>query len=435
MKKVYILMCADAVHHGHINIIEQARKLGEVTVGLVTDAGIVSYKRVPLLTYEQRKKIVENIVGVKEVIPQNGLDYTENLRRLKPHYVVHGTDWRIGVQKSTRDHVITILSEWGGEIVEPEYTEGISSTAIINVVREAGVTPEIRMKALRRLINLKPVTRILEVHNGLTGRVVDETKININGMVRQFDGMWLSSLTDSVAKGKPDTGCVDFSSRVQTVNEVFEVTTKPMIVDGDNGGIPEHFVYMVRTLERLGVSAVIIEDKTGIKRNSLFGGVAPQMQETSEKFCEKIRAGKYAQVTDDFMIIARIESFIAKAGLTDALLRAQAYIKAGADGIMIHSKENNTEEIFAFCRNYNTFSQKVPLVAVPSMYSAVTERELADVGIKVVIYANHLLRSAYPAMVNTAKAILQHERSYEAEYACMPIHEILNIIPAGDKNT
>lgn len=428
MKKVYINMCADAIHHGHINIIETARKLGEVTIGLMTDKAIAGYKRVPIFTYEQRKKIVENIKGVNLVIPQESLDYTENLKKLKPDYVVHGTDWQTGMQKTVREKVIKLLSEWGGQIVEPEYTEGISSTSIINAVKELGTTSEMRLKSLRQLINLKPIVRVMEVHNGLTGRVVEETKIDDNGTIKQFDCMWLSSLTDSTAKGKPDTGCVDFTSRVQTVNEVFEVTTKPMIVDGDNGGLTEHFVYMVKTLERLGVSAVIIEDKTGAKRNSLFGTDVKQTQDTIEGFGEKISAGKRSQVTDDFMIIGRIESLITKAGLKDALERAKAYIKAGADGIMIHSKEKDPKEVLDFCSEYKKFDQRVPLVVVPSTYNAVTEQELADAGVNVVIYANHLLRAAYPSIVKTAQTILKNCRSYEAESYCMPINEVLTLI-------
>jgi len=431
MKKVYVGMCADLIHHGHINIINEASKFGEVTVGLLTDKAIAGYKRIPLLSFEQRKKIVENIVGVKEVIPQETLDYIPNLRKLKPDYVVHGSDWKQGVQKQTRERVIEALKEWGGELVEPEYTPGVSSTQMINAVLEAGTTPEMRMKKLKRLLELKPIVRILEAHNGLTGLIAEKTKVAEGEGVREFDGVWISSLTDSTAKGKPDTQCVDFTSRVNTINQIFEVTTKPMVVDGDNGGLTEHFKFIVKTLERLGVSAVIIEDKAGTKRNSLFGTEVEQTQDSIESFCEKISEGKKAQVTSDFMIIARIESLILNNGIKDALKRAKAYIKAGADGIMIHSKEKDPKEVLEFCKKYNKFKHRVPLVAVPSTYNTITEEELIEAGINIVIYANHLLRSAYPTMVKTAEAILRNKRSYEAEELCMPIKDILTLIPGS----
>ena len=432
MKKVYVGMSTDILHHGHVNIIETARKLGEVTVGLLTDRAIASYKRVPLLSYEQRKKIIENIKGVKEVVPQETLDYIPNLRKLKPDYIVHGTDWRTGVQKETRKRVIEALKEWGGKLVEPEYTKDISSTQLINQMNEIGTTPEIRLKKLRKLLELKPIVRIMEVHNGLTGRIVEKTKIVDGDKIKEFDGMWQSSLTDSTSKGKPDTELVDLTSRLQTIDQIFEVTTKPMIVDGDTGGLTEHFVYTVKTLERLGVSAVIIEDKIGPKRNSLFGTEVKQEQDTIENFSHKISAGKRAQVNDDFMIIARIESLILKKGLDDALKRAKAYIEAGADGIMIHSKEKEADEILDFCDEYNKFENKVPLVAVPTTYSQITEEQLEKAGVNIVIYANHLLRSSYLAMKRTAELILSCERAYETEQFCIPIKDILTLIPGGE---
>jgi len=432
MKKIYVAMSSDIVHHGHINILEKARTFGDVTVGLLTDEAIASYKGIPMLTFEQRKKIIENIKGVKEVIPQETLDYVPNLKKIKPDYVVHGTDWKTGVQKHVREKVIETLKEWGGNLVEPECTKDASLTRLSNQSCSMGTTSEARLKKLRRLIELKPIVRILEVHNGLTGRIAETTKIIDEGIVKEFDGMWESSLTDSTSKGKPDIECVDVTSRTQTIEQVFEVTTKPMIVDGDTGGIPEHFVFMVKTFERLGVSAVIIEDKIGLKKNSLFGTGVEQTQDTIENFCYKISEGKKAQVTNDFMIIARIESLILKKGLDDALKRAKAYIEAGADGIMIHSKEKDSKEILDFCDSYKKFDLKVPLVVVPSSYGTITEQELTDAGVNVVIYANHMLRSAYPAMVNTAESILKHRRGHEAsEELCMPIKNILTLIPGG----
>jgi len=429
-KKVYVGMSADLVHPGHINIINEARNLGEVTVGILTDEAIASYKRLPFLSYEQRVAVIRNIKGVKEVIPQKTLDYVPNLLKIKPDYVVHGNDWKEGVQKETRRKVIETLKKWGGRLIEPTYTKGISSTMLNAAVREVGTTPQLRMKRFKRLLNSKSIIRVIEAHNGLTGLIAEKISVKDNGKTKEFDAMWISSLTDSTAKGKPDTGCVDVSSRVSTINEVFEVTTKPLIVDADNGGITEHFVYMVRTLERLGVSAVIIEDKIGAKRNSLFGTDVKQTQDTIENFGNKIRAGKRARVTEDFMIIARIESLILKQGVKDAIKRAEGYIAAGADGIMIHSKEVHGKDIEAFCSEYKKFKKKVPLVAVPSAYSHLTEKGLSDMGINIVIYANHLLRSAYPAMIKAAESILKNERCYEAsnDY-CMPIKQILNLIP------
>lgn len=428
MKKVYVGMSADLIHHGHLNIIGEAKKLGDVIVGLLTDKAIASYKRVPFLPFEQRKIIVENLKGVTEVVAQETLDYVPNLKRLKPDYVVHGDDWKKGVQKETRRRVIDALDQWGGKLVEVPYTVGISSSYLNAKIREIGTTPQIRMGMLRRLINNKAFVRILEAHNGLTGLIVENTSIKDNRVFKEFDGMWLSSLTDSAAKAKPDIECVDFTSRLATINEILEVTTKPIILDGDTGGIPEHFVFMVRTLERLGVSAVIIEDKIGLKKNSLFGMEAEQVQDNKENFAEKIRRGKRAQVTDEFMIIARIESLILKKGLEDAFARAECYIDAGVDGIMIHSKEDSPDEILAFCRGYEQFKRKPPLVVVPTTYNQITEEKLAAAGVKIIIHANHLLRSAYPAMINTAQSILKHGRSYEAsnEY-CMPIKDILKL--------
>ena len=429
-KIVYIGLSADLVHQGHLNIIAEGRKLGKVIVGLLTDRAIASYKRLPLIAFDERKLIVESLKGVDEVVPQKTLDYVSNLQKIKPDYVVHGNDWKSGIQKKTRQRVIDALSEWGGKLVEPEYTKGISSTDLISAVKARGITPGKRMETLRRLIDVKPIVRILEAHNGLTGLIVEKTNIEKDGKLIEFDGIWESSLTDSASKGKPDTELVDFTSRFQSIEEILEVTTKPIIVDGDTGGKIEHFKFRVKTLERLGVSAIIIEDKVGSKRNSLFGTDVEQHQDSIENFSNKISEGKKSLVTEDFMIIARIESLILKNGMEDALARAKAYIKAGADGIMIHSKEKDGKEIIEFCNQYNNFENRVSLVAVPSTYAHMTETELEKLGINVVIYANHLIRSAYPAMVSTAENILENSRSKEASKKyCMPIKEILTLIP------
>ena len=430
MKKVYVGMSLDLFHQGHLNIIRKARKLGKVIVGLLTDEAIASYKRIPLIPYKERKSIVENIKGVDEVVPQETLDYVPNLQKIKPDYVVHGDDWKRGVQKETRQRVVEVLKEWGGELVEPRYTEGVSSTQLINTLKKKGITPNVRLESLKRLLALKPVSRFMEAHNGLTGLVVENTNVQQGRRKKEFDGIWLSSLTVSTSKGKPDTEIVDFSSRFQTIEEIMEVTTKPMIVDGDTGGKIEHFQFRVRTLERLGVSAVIIEDKLGLKRNSLFGTDVLQEQDTIENFCSKIRQGRQSLVTDDFMIIARIESLILKKGMEDAISRAKAYIDAGADGIMIHSREKDGKEIVEFCDRYTSFNMRVPLVVAPSSFSHITEDEFKELGVNIIIYANHLIRGAYPSMVKTAESILENDRCKEAsDKYCMSIKEILTLIP------
>ena len=429
MKKVYVGMSADLIHPGHLNILKVASELGHVIVGVLTDSAIASYKRLPYMNYEQRADIVSNLKSVSEVIPQLTLDYSENLKALKPDYVVHGDDWKDGIQQQTRQIVIDTLAEWGGELVEVPYTQGISSTALNEAVKELGTTPQIRLSSLRRLLKAKPLVRFLDIHNALSGLIIEHTKVEVDGVSREFDGMWGSSLTDSTAKGKPDIEAVDVSSRISTLSEVLEVTTKPIIYDADTGGQTEHFKFTVRTLERLGVSAVIIEDKTGLKKNSLFGNEVPQTQDSIENFSHKISEAKRAQVTDDFMVIARIESLILEAGMEDAIIRAKAFLQAGADGIMIHSRRKEPAEILEFCRQYAEITDRKTLVVVPSSYNTITEDELEKAGANVVIYANQLLRSAFPAMQSTAQSILKHSRSLECDESMLSIKEILNLIP------
>ncbi len=433
-KKVYLGMAVDVIHRGHLTTIQEAAKLGKVTVGVLTDKAIASYKKLPFFDYNHRKLIVESIKGVSDTIPQESVDQTDNLRKLKPDYVVHGDDWREGVQKPFREKVIEVLKEWGGQLIEIPFIKDSSSTQIKKALKEIGTTPELRLKLLRRLLDSKKIVRVLEAHNGLTGLIVENTKAkDEKGYEKEFDAVWISSLTEATAKGKPDIELPDLSSRYNILNDILESTTKPIIYDGDTGGHTEHFIHMLKTLERLGVSAVIIEDKNGLKRNSLFGTEVPQQQEEISRFAEKIKEAKKNQVTAEFMIIARIESLILGKGLQDAILRAQAYIEAGADGIMIHSKEKTADEILRFCEEYKKFEKKVPLVVVPSTYSHITEKELADSGVNVVIYANHLLRAAYPAMKKVAESILHNERAHEAEELCMPIKEIINLVQGGTR--
>ena len=429
MKKVYVAMSVDLIHEGHINVIKESAKLGEVTIGLLTDNAVASFKRLPFMPYANRKIIIEAIKGVKEVIPQTTHSYVDNLLLLKPDFVVHGDDWKKGSQTNVRRDVISTLKKWGGELVEIPYTKGISSTILNKRLKEIGTTPNVRLSMLKRLLSAKPLIRLNESHNGLSGLITEKTKIMENGQQIEFDAMWSSSLTDSTAKGKPDIEAIDMTSRMNTVNEIFDVTTKPMIFDADTGGKTEHFEFAVRSLERLGVSAVVIEDKIGLKKNSLLGNDVKQTQDTIDNFKEKIMAGKNSQVTEDFMIIARIESLILEAGMDDAILRAKEYIDAGADGIMIHSKHKTPDEIFTFCDIFDKFNKKVPLMVVPSSFNSVTEREWEKRGINIVCYANQMLRSAYPAMLEVAISILENKRSLESSEKCISINEILELIP------
>ncbi len=433
-KKVYLGMIADIMHPGLTNIINEGTKYGDVMIGLFTDKAIATHKRLPYLNYEQRKEVLMNIKGVSEIVPQDEWSYVPNLLKYKPDYIIHGDDWLSGPDKFIRDEVFKTMEKIGGEVIEIPYTKGITSSGLANEIASLGTTPQARLSSLRRLISAKPIVRILESHNGLTGLIVEQTSIELNGQHREFDGMWSSSLTDSTSKGKPDIEAVDLTTRLHDLNDTLEVTTKPIIFDGDTGGKVEHFGFTVRTLERLGISAVIIEDKIGLKQNSLFGTDAIQTQDTIEGFCTKIKAGKEAQITHDFMVISRCESLIAGKPVEDALKRCHAYVEAGADGIMIHSKDKSGEDIKEFCRRFREKDSKTPIVAVPTTYNQFTEEELAEWGINIIIYANHMLRSAYPAMVKCAQTILTHSRSKEAaEQYCMPIKEILNLIPGTKK--
>jgi phosphoenolpyruvate phosphomutase len=427
---VYAAMAADPVHSGHIRVLAEAAKLGRVIVGLLTDQAIASYKRLPYLTFEQRKMVVESMRQVAYVVPQRTLDYAENLRTLRPDVVVHGDDWRTGVQSAIRGKVIETLREWGGRLVEMPYTQGISSTRFHEQLRATGTTPDARLRQLRRLIDAKPLVRLLEVHNGLTGLIADSAQVECEHGAREFDGMWASSFTDATMRGKPDNEAVDFSARMTTLNDVLDVTKKPILFDADTGGHPEHLAFTVRSLERLGISGLVIEDKTGLKHNSLLGADCRQAQDGVERFAAKIEAAAGSRVTGDFLIIARIESLILNNGLDDAVRRAEAYLDAGADGLMIHSRQRTPAEIFAFCERYARLDPRKPLVVTPSSYSSVYERELQSAGANVVVYANQMLRAAYPAMVRVAHSILAHGRAFDSEAECLPLDEAVRLIPS-----
>lgn len=428
MKNVYVCFSTDVIHEGHMNVIHEAKKYGKVIAGVMSDSAMVKFDRFPTIPFEERVEMFRNIQEIDEVIVQNDVMYENVLRQLKPDYVLHGDNWRDGAQSAIRENVIEVLKEWGGQLIEVPYTYNENVKHIDAMIREKLAMPEYRRRRLRQLLKMCPVVKTIEAHSGLTGLIAEKTVVAHNGQLNQFDAMWVSSLCDSTAKGKPDIELVDMSSRIRTLDEIMDVTTKPIILDGDTGGLIEHFVYNVRTLERMGISAIIIEDKTGLKKNSLFGTEVKQTQDTIENFCEKIRAGKNALRTDEFMIIARIESLILEQGMEDALTRAYEYVAAGADGIMIHSRKRDPAEIYEFCDKFREKEKEIPIVVVPTSFNEETEEKLAEHGVNIVIYANQLTRSAFPAMENTAKEILRYHRAKEVDDKLMPFKEIITLI-------
>jgi len=426
---VYMCFSADLIHSGHIAIIKKARRLGRLVVGVLSDEAVASYKRYPLIPYSERASLFANISGVTEVVEQRTLSYADNLRQLRPAYVVHGDDWVTGFQRPIRDEVIRVLAEWSGQLVEFPYTDDDKLRELDRRSRARLAMPDMRRGRLRRLIDMKGLVTAIEAHSGITGLIAEKTTVLQDGRTYQFDAMWISSLCDSTAKGKPDIELVDMTSRFRTIDDIMEVTTKPVIFDGDTGGLTEHFVYTVKSLERMGVSMVIIEDKTGLKKNSLFGTEVKQTQDSIENFCAKIAAGKRAQKTADFMICARIESLILEQGMDDALRRARAFVGAGADAIMIHSRKKDPAEIFEFVERFRNTDTATPVVVVPTSFNTVTEEEFKARGVNVVIYANQLTRSGFPAMQRAARSILEHHRAKECDDLCMSIKDIITLIP------
>ena len=428
MKTVYSCFCTDIIHDGHRNIIAHAKRLGRVIIGALTDEALIRYNKFPTISFAERIQLYQELDEVDEVIIQDSIMYDKVIAELKPDYVVHGDNWKSGPESAIRRNVMELLSVYGGELVEVSYTYNEQIKKVDSQLREKLAMPEYRRKRLKKLITMCSIVKAIEVHSGLTGLIAERTIVEEAGKLDQFDAMWVSSLCDSTAKGKPDIELVDMSSRLRTIDDIMEVTTKPIILDGDTGGLMEHFVYNVRTLERLGVSAVIIEDKMGLKKNSLFGTEVEQTQDSVENFCSKIAAGKKVELTDEFMIIARIESLILEKGMEDALFRARAYVAAGADGIMIHSRRKEPEEIFEFCDRFRELDTHTPLVVVPTSFNSVTEDEFTQHGVNIVIYANQLTRSAFPAMKSTAEAILRNHRAFEIDAGLMPFQEIITLI-------
>ncbi len=428
MKKVYTCFTTDIIHEGHLNIIREARKYVSVTIGALSDKALIRYNRFPTVSIEDRINLYRSIEGVDEVVVQDDMTYDSIIERIHPDIVIHGDNWKNGPEKALRENCLAAISSIGGELIEVGYTFNDKVTRADLQLKEKLAMPEYRRKRLRQLIEMCPIVKVMEAHSGLTGLITEKTVVERDGRLDQFDGMWVSSLCDSTDRGKPDIELVDMTSRLRTINDIMEVTTKPIILDGDTGGLTEHFVYNVRTLERMGVSAVIIEDKTGLKKNSLFGTEVVQTQDTIENFSAKIRAGKDAQLTDDFMIIARIESLILEKGMDDALTRAFAFRDAGADGIMIHSRKKDPAEIFEFCDKFRKNDAKTPIIVVPTSYNQVTEEELGSHGVNIVIYANQLMRAAFPVMQKTAQEILKNHRSLEIDSQLMPFKDIITLI-------
>lgn len=429
MKTTYTCFCTDVIHEGHLNIINHAKKYGRVVVGCLSDKEMIRCTKFPTTTEKDRMSLYCSLDGVDDVVLQDNMMYDDVIEKLHPDFVVHGDNWKIGAESAVRNHVEQLISEYGGKIIDVPYTYSDAVKKVDLQLKEKLSMPEYRRKRLRQLIELTPVVKVMEAHSGLTGLIVEKTVIEgENGRLDQFDAMWISSLCDSTAKGKPDIELVDMTSRFRTIQDITEVTTKPIIFDGDTGGLTEHFVYTVRSLERMGVSAVIIEDKKGLKKNSLFGTEVEQTQASVEEMSAKIAAGKKAQLTDDFMIIARIESLILEKGMDDALERAEAYVNAGADGIMIHSRKKDPAEIIEFCDRFRENNKTTPIVVVPSSFNTVTDEELAGHGVNIVIYANQLTRAAFPAMEQTAKDILRYHRAKEVDGRLMPIKDIITLI-------
>ncbi len=427
-KKVYVGFAADILHEGHMNILKTAKSYGNVTVGLLTDSAIAQYRKLPHLTYSQRESVLKSIKYVDHLVPQKTLDYSENLKKLKPDFVVHGDDWKQGILKKTREKVIQTLKEWKGKLIEPKYTKNISSSNIRDKIYETGVAPSTRLSKLKRLINSKKVVRVLESHSALTGIIIENLVSQQNQQLLEFDGMWSSSLTDSTLRAKPDNQSVDYASRISGLSDMLDVTTKPIIFDADNGGRVEHLPFLIKSLERAGVSSIIIEDKVGLKKNSLFNNQKGVKQDSIKSFSKKISTIKKVKNSNDFLLAARIESFILGKGLDDAIKRAIAYSKAGADLIMIHSKSKKPNEIFNFSRIFSKNKYSKPIIAVPSTYSKTYEKDLVKNGVRVIIYANHMMRSSYPAMIKTAKNILKNQRSYETEKDIASVKEMIELI-------
>ena len=417
-KTVYVGITGDMIHPGIINIIQQGAKYGRLIVGLLSNEAIATHKRIPYLTFEQRKAVIENIKGVSEVVPQEDWSYVPNLLKLKPDYIIHGDDWKTNYLKGIREEVFDVMKKIGGEVIEIPYTKGINSSQLFESTTNNGITAVQRLKSLRQLMNYKPIIRIMEANSGLSGLIIENLKIEKEDGIQRFDGIFIN-LLDSNPSGVSEQESSNFMLKLNTVTDILECTTRPIIYGGYTSDNYENITFTIEKLELMGISAIIIEDK--------FKNTQELCNE--EEFCLKIKEGKKAQINPDFMIIAGIEELILGKSMDDALKKALASIKAGADGILISSNQKNGDDIKEFCSKLRKENKNIPIVLIPTTYNQFTEKELGEWGANIIIYADYLKKVTYPAMKKCAETILKSERSLEVNEMCMPIKEILNLIP------
>ena len=428
-KIIYLGLTADLIHAGHINIINEALKYGQLLIGLITDQAISKEKRLPLLSYFDRKALLLNIKGVKDIVPQEDWDYSINLQKYKPDFFIHGDDWNTSEYKIIKNNCINVLSAYGGKLIEIAHTPNINSDLVVDKIRKLKNVSSLRQNTLKRLLQSKSFIKIIEVHSPMSAMIIDNLKINNERGSNFFDGFWSSSLSDSTLFGRPDIESLDIASRLNMINNIFHATTKPLVMDIDTGGLLEHLEINIKTIEQAGVSAVVIEDKKGLKKNSLFGNEVIQHQEDVKVFQEKIKLINTIKVNDNFLCIARIESLILDKGLEDALHRASSYVDAGADMVLIHSRKKTPDEVFLFANEFKRDHPNIPLACIPTSFYTVTEGLLQDKGFNLSIYANHLIRASYKHMEKIAKSILTYQTSQYIEEDIESVKDILNLIP------
>ena len=417
-KTVYVGITGDIIHPGIINIIQKGAKYGRLIVGLLSNEAIATHKRIPYLTYEQRKAVIENIKGVSEVVPQEEWSYVPNLLKLKPDYIIHGDDWKTNYLKGIREEVFEVMKKIGGEVIEIPYTKGINSSQLFESTTNNGITAVQRLQSLRQLMNYKPIIRIMEANSGLSGLIIENLKVEKEDGIQRFDGIFIN-LLDSNPLGISEQESSTFTSKLNTVTDILECTTKPIIYGGYTSDNYENVTFTIEKLELMGISAIIIEDKFKNKQELC----------NEDEFCLKIKEGKKAQTNPDFMIIAGIKELILGKNIDDALKKALTSIKAGADGILISSNQKNGDDIKEFCLKLRKENKNIPIVLIPTAYDQFTEKEFAEWGANIIIYVDYLKKATYPAMKKCAETILKSERSLEVNEMCMPIKEILNLIP------
>jgi len=422
-KTVYVGMVGDMLHVGHINILKTAARLGRVTVGVLTDRAVVGYKRLPLLAFEDRVRVVESIADVAAVVPQKTLSYVENLRALRPDYVVHGDDWRYGDQVSrARAEVIATLGEWGGELVEVAYTKGISSTAIHRSGAADALFSGTRQGRLRRLLAAKPTLRIVEAHSGLSAKIAAEVR-GPDGATG-FDAVWQSGLTDAIHRGKSDGGAVDRGRRLQAVEEILDAGPLPLIYDGRAAGRPETVFDLTRALDKAGVSALCLGDRSDPDRTG------PEM--SPAETVAQIEAVRAACPTGAVMAISRI--VVAAPGnggsgaLDRALDRALALLEAGSDAVMFDSAADTAEPILDIAARLRRQRRDVPLFAAQSDRWGAPIHRFENAGIDAVVYETHLLRATVAPMRRAATALLAEGTGPAPDLT--PLPELRGLFPS-----